>query len=177
MNPNQELPASYVREIQKGEFFDLSKILPKNLSLYDKDDNLTLSLENIVIKVTKRKATSIITDIEQWTTAFTTYMSVSALKYPLRAQELLSYLSLIRYAARVHKCLGWAIYDHKFRQKAGLDKSLIWSQIDQHLWLTIFTVALLALKKEYPLFKQGPQSSASAGGVRGTCYNFNDPAH
>ena len=83
---------------------------------------------------------------------------MSVFTYPLRAQEFLQYLSLIRYAARVHKGLGWAIYDHKFRQKASLDKSLVWSQIDQHLWLTIFTVSPLALKEENPLFNTGPQS-------------------
>ena len=119
---------------------------------------MTLTLDNSAIKVTtkRKRSPSQITEIEQWTTAFTTYMSVFT--YPLRAQEFLQYLSLIRYAARVHKGLGWAIYDHKFRQKASLDKSLVWSQIDQHLWLTIFTVSPLALKEENPLFNTGPQS-------------------
>ena len=173
--PNQDIPASYVKDIQSGEFFDLSKLLPKNLSMYDEDDNLTLTLDNSAIKVTKKRKSSPsqITEIEQWTTAFTTYMSVFTCKYPLRAQEFLQYLSLIRYAARVHKGLGWAIYDHKFRQKASLDKSLFWSQIDQHLWLTIFTVSPLALKEEYPLFNNGPQSNASKGDVRGFCHQYN----
>ena len=172
---NQDIPAPYVREINTGEFFDLSKLLPKNLSLYDEDDNLTLTLENSTVKVTKKKKSgqSQITDIEQWTTVFTTYMSVFTYKYPLRAQELLQYLSLIRYAARVHKGLGWAIYDHKFRQKAGLAKSLVWSQIDQHLWLTIFTVSASSLKEEYPLFNNGPHNVASKGDVRGLCHEYN----
>ena len=152
--PNQDIPASYVKDIQSGEFFNLSKLLPKNLSRYGEDDNLTLTLDNSAIKVTKKRKSSPsqITEIEERTTAFTTYTSVFTYKYPLRAQEFLQYLSLIRYAARVHKGLGWAIYDHKFRQKASLDKSLVWSQIDQHLWLTFFTVSTLALKEEYPLF-------------------------
>ena len=173
--PNQDIPASYVKDIQSGEFFDLSKLLPKNLSMYDEDVNLTLTLDNSAIKVTKKRKSSPsqITEIEQWTTAFTTYMSVFTYKYPLRAQEFLQYLGLIRYAARVHKGLGWAIYDHKFRQKASLDKSLVWSQINQHLWLTIFTVSPLALKEEYPLFNSGPQSNASKGSVRGIFHQYN----
>lgn len=172
---NHDIPVAYIKEIQSGEFFDLSKLLPKHLSLYDDDDNLTLTLENSTVKVTKKKNSgqSKITDIEQWTTAFTTYMSVFTHKYPLRAQELLQYLSLIRYAARVHKGMGWAIYDHKFRQKAGLAKSLVWSQIDQHLWLTIFTVSASALKEEYPLFNNGPSYVASKGDVRGLCHEYN----
>ena len=37
-----EIPMNYVKEIQSGEFFDLSKLLPKNLSLYDEEDNVSI---------------------------------------------------------------------------------------------------------------------------------------
>ena len=90
--PNQDIPASYVKDIQSGEFFDLSKLLPRNLSRFAEDYNLTLTLDNSAIKVTKKKKSSPcqLTEIEQWTTAFTTYMSVFTYKYPLRAQEFCS---------------------------------------------------------------------------------------
>ena len=61
--------------------------------------------------------TSKITNIEQWTTAFTTYMSVMTRQFPGRAQELLNCMSLIRHAAQTHRGLGWCIYDHKFDVK------------------------------------------------------------
>ena len=35
--PFQDVPATYVKEIHSGEFFDLSKLLPKNLSLHDEE--------------------------------------------------------------------------------------------------------------------------------------------
>ena len=169
-----------VKEIQSGEFSYLSKLLPKNLSLHDEEDNLSLSLENSVIKVSKKtKASTSITDIEQWTNAFTTYLSVFIDKFPLRSQELLQYLSLIRYAARVHKGLGWVIYDYKFRQKASKNKSLLWSTIDSQLWLTIFTVHPGVLREEYPLFTKGPSTGSSSsanskGSYRsGTCNIYN----
>lgn len=174
--PFEEIPASYVKDIQSGEFFDLSKLLPKNLSLHDENDNLTLSLDNSVIKVSKKSgASTSITDIEQWTTAFTTYLSVFSDKFPLRSQELLQYLSLIRYAARVHKGLGWVIYDYKFRQKASKNKSLVWSTIDSQLWLTLFTVPPAVLREEYPLFSKGPSSSSanSRGSYTGICFVYN----
>ena len=50
-NPLQDVPANYVKEIQSGEFFELSKLLPKNLSAFDDGDPLTLTTENSVIKV------------------------------------------------------------------------------------------------------------------------------
>ena len=137
-SPFQDIPGQYNKDIQCGEFsFDLSKLLPKNLSLHDEEDNLVLSLENSVVKVSKKSkqtASTPITDIEQWTTAFTSYMSVLIDKLPTRSQELLQYVSLIRYAARVHKGLGWAIYDFKFRQKASVNKSINWSVVDTQLW-------------------------------------------
>ena len=166
------IPATYVKEIQSGEFFELYKLRPKNLSNME-DEPLVLSIENLVVTVTKnRKASSTITDIEQWTTSFTIYLRVFMHKFPQRSQELLRYLSLIRYAARVHGGLGWAIYDFKFRQKASLNKSLVWSNLDHQLWLTIFTVAPSVLKEEYSLFSKRPNSRASDGvASKGTCNN------
>lgn len=83
-------------------------------------------------------------------------MSVLIHKFPTRSQEPLQYVSLIRYAARVHKGLAWPICDLKFRQKASVNKSLDWSAIDNQLLLTIFTVLPAVLNEEYPLFPQEP---------------------
>jgi len=40
----------------------------------------------------------------------------------------------------------------KFRQNAGQKKTRVWSEIDQQLWRTIFTVAPSVLKEEYPVY-------------------------
>ena len=70
------------------------------------------------------------------------------------------YLSLIRYAARVLRDVGWAVHDYKFRQKAGHNKYRVCSEIGQQLWLTIFTVKPSVLKEEYPSFFKGPQNNS-----------------
>ena len=94
-----------------------------------------LTLDNSVVRVSKKsKTVNSITEIEQWTTVFTTYMSIFAQKFPRRSQELLQYMILIRYATRVHKGLGWAIYDYKFRQKASKNHTCVWSDVDRQLW-------------------------------------------
>ena len=84
-----ELPAKLVKEVLSGEFMELSKLLPKNFNSLQPlhDETLTLSLENSVIRVNKAKATSI-TNIEEWTSAFTAYMSVIISKHPNRAAEI-----------------------------------------------------------------------------------------
>ena len=73
---------------------ELSKLLPKTFNVLNpsQDEPLTLTLENSVIKINKAKATSI-TDITEWTTAFTAYMRVLISKFPHRASELLEYVS------------------------------------------------------------------------------------
>ena len=38
-----------------------------------------------------------------------------------------SVISLIRYAAKYHRGLGWCVYDVKFRQKTAANKSILWS--------------------------------------------------
>ena len=131
MDPVHELPLKLVKEIHSGEFMELSKLLPKNPNSLQPlhDEPLTLTLENSVIRVNKAKATSI-TNIEERTSAFTAYMSVVISKHPTRAAELVEYLSLIRYAAKCHRGLGWCVYNVKFRQKAAANKSIKWLVID-----------------------------------------------
>ena len=144
-----ELPAKLVKEILSGEFMELSKLFPKNFNALKPlhDEPLTLTLENSVIRVNKAKVPSI-TNIEEWTTAFTAYMSVIITREPFRSAELLEYLSLIRYAAKYHRGLGWCVYDNKFRHKAAAKKTLKWSDIDSQLWLKTFTVAPSLMKEE-----------------------------
>ena len=67
-------------------------------------------------------------------------MSVIISKHPSRAAELLEYLSLIRYAAKYHRGVGWCVYDVKFRQKAAANKFIMRSIIDNQLWLKTFAV-------------------------------------
>ena len=74
-------------------------------------DSIILELENYVIKAKKasQSATSKITDINQWTKAFTIYMRVLSYQFPGRAKEFLPYMSLRRDGAHTHKGLGWCI--------------------------------------------------------------------
>ena len=154
---------------------ELSKLLPKPFNVLNpsQDERLTLTLENSVIKINKAKATSI-TDITEWTTAFTAYMRVLISKFPHRASELLEYMSLIGYAARYQWGLGWCVYDNKFRQKAAANKSLKRSTIDSQLWLKTFTFAPSLLKEDISVFQSGPSSSSTSRGTENrTCHNFN----
>ena len=80
-----DVPAAYVKQIQSGEFFDLSKLLPSDFPAADDGEPVVLTLQNSIIRVKKSShPTQKITNIEQWTTAFTTYMGVLTSKFPGR---------------------------------------------------------------------------------------------
>ena len=100
-------------------------------------------------------------------------MGVPISKFPHRASVLLEYMSLIRYAARYHRGLGWCAYDIKFRHKAAANKSLKWSTIDSQLRLKTFTVAPSLLKEDISVFQSGPSSSSTSTGTENrTCQNY-----
>ena len=173
-NSIHELPAKLVKEALTGEFMELSRFLPKNIDLLNTgDEPLTLTVENSVIKLSHAKKTTSITNIEEWTSAFSAYMSVIISKSPDRASELLEYMSLIRYAAKYHMGLGWCVYDIKCRQKAANNKALKWSVIDSQLWLKTFTVSPSRMKEELSFFHNGPYSSGTRGNDIRTCHNYN----
>ena len=94
-------------------FFELAKLLPKNLNKLnvgsDSSDNVGFTISSAGISLTPRKP-QVLTNIEEWTTAFNTYMIIIVQKFPNRASELLQYMEIIRHAAKAHGGLGWCIY-------------------------------------------------------------------
>eukprot|EP00112_Aurelia_sp_Birch-Aquarium-sp1_P019579 Seg4868.3 transcript_id=Seg4868.3/GoldUCD/mRNA.D3Y31 product="hypothetical protein" protein_id=Seg4868.3/GoldUCD/D3Y31 len=176
-----EIPQTYVRAIQSGEFFDIAKLLPENLQKMTSDVGdgpLAITMDsNSQLKLVKQNVKKKVETIDDWTNAFTVYMKVVIDKHPVRSRELIEYLDLIRYAARYHHSLGWFIYDNKFRYKAANDRSLTWAKLDQQLWTRIFTVSQSQLEADLALFKQGPSSVVSRAVISaprdGTCNNYN----
>ena len=173
-----DVPASFVQNIQSGEFFDLSKLLPENFhSLAKKDNSYHLSMgeDSMLCFKQGKEPKKKIRDIESWTTAFTCYIRIIIDKFPARAKDLVAYLDLIRYAAAYHQSMGWLLYDENFRMKAANDKSVSWSRIDLQLWMRIFTVNQSKLLSDHSLFSEGPSPTPRgvATGRDGKCSNFN----
>ena len=172
-----EIPSAYVRSIEAGEFFNLSKLLPENLmrlSFDNKLENGDISLvmgPNQELKVKKTNHAVEISKISDWTIAFTTYMRVYLNKFPGKASELINYLDIIQDAARHQKSFAWLIYDRLFRYKASNNKSINWGVRDNDLWIRLCTVSNEQLLADYSnlldrsVFYKGP-SQYSAEGYR-----------
>eukprot|EP00794_Sanderia_malayensis_P017084 gene17084-biopygen14382 len=96
-----EIPNAYVRRIQGGEFFEISKLLPENLYQLDNSspdyNNVSLSMgPNSELRLTKRSSVKRIENISEWTSAFLAYVKLVVDKFPARARELLEYIDIIR---------------------------------------------------------------------------------
>jgi hypothetical protein len=159
-----EIPRKYVCDIKSGEFFELAKLLPKHLNKLNVGSDYTGNLINTA------QASS--ANIEEWTTAFNTYMLIVVQKFPNHASEILQYMETIRHAAKTHGGLGFCIYDHKFCYKAAACRTLSWANnIDMQLWLCIFTASSAQLQEDYSLFSNRPSNKAGAA-RDGICHSY-----
>ena len=80
-----------------------------------------LTISSTGISLTPWKP-QVLTNIEEWTTAFNTYMLIIVQKFPCPS-ELLQYMETIRREAKTHGGgLGWCIYDHNFVTKPSCVK-------------------------------------------------------
>ena len=128
-NPNPGVSAKVKQEIQSGEYFEISTLLPKNLAPRSNKDSdfsgrtVKLSFQNQILR-TKPVKPKPITNIEEWSTVFSTYMAVIIEKFPNHALELIEYLRLIRYAASHSPGLDWVVYDHQFWTQAANNKDI-----------------------------------------------------
>ena len=82
-----EIPDNYVRDTESGEVFELAKLLPKLNVGSDSSDIVGFTIFSAGISLTPRKP-QVLTNIEEWITAFNTYMIIIVQKFPNRASEL-----------------------------------------------------------------------------------------
>ena len=106
------IPASLVESIRKGEFIDLSDLLPENVfeafvNMGDKD------------KDKKKKKKVPINSFQDWALAFTAWASTIVATTPTRGLELFHYLGVIGRLARDNPPEVWVPYDKQFRQMAA----------------------------------------------------------
>ena len=136
------VPLETQEKIWAGKFVDLSTLLVKNYQKLDEDEDKKLcgiqdKEGNITLKNVKKKKNDL--TIDQWSSAFSTFMSVYLLRHNDELQDMLAYFELIRGAARDHpNSLAWRNYDELFRTKKASDPTRPWGMVDNQLWLALF---------------------------------------
>ena len=133
------LPAKIVQSIEKGEFVELTSLLPKN-ALWEEEPFTEITDKVVVFthgKVGPKKKA--IENIETWIEAFCTYAAVRGRKHPEDIPELMAYTVTIVKGARDYGGRSWLVYDYRFRQLAAAKQMRRgWGQKDMALWNDTF---------------------------------------
>ena len=193
--PTATVPARAVDRIIRGEYIDLSDLLPEALGLSPSAAPLQLQLgdRGAVVQVLPDSATSSsrvkrhVHDFATWMEAWTAYLFVVLSAAPSSwAPELVAYQAIITDANRMFHPDGWLAYDRQFRSAASLNKTLRWDVVEPTLWQLTMTGT-----KRQPCFNcqlphpQGARCPFRAGARqqsgftrathkgREVCYNFN----
>ena len=134
------VPQETQEKIWAGKFMDLGELLKKSALVAEEAKQLVGSVNEqgqLAFKPAKPAKASL--TVDEWTSAFNVFMSVTLLRHPEQAQGMLAYAELIREAAREHPTSGaWRSYDELFRTKKAADPSREWDTIDNQLWLSLF---------------------------------------
>ena len=168
-NLHLTVPAEIRQKIWAGNYVDLSTLLIKNYQKLDEDEDKKLcgiqdKDGNISFKNVKKNKSNL--SIEEWTTAFHTFMSVYVLQHSDEIQGILAYAELIRGAARDHpNSKAWRLYDEHFRTKKASDPTRPWGMVDNQLWLALFC--------KPPQGQSGENSKESDEKKMKFCFNFN----
>ena len=133
------LPAKIVLSIEKGEFVELTSLLPKNATW---EEEPFTEISDKVVVLTQGKALpkkKSIENIETWMEAFCTYAAIRGRKHPEDIPELMAYAATIVKGARDYGGRCWLVYDYRFRQLAAAKQMQRgWGQKDMALWNDTF---------------------------------------
>ena len=142
--PNQSECDVYVSQnlkekIWNREYIDLSLLLYQNfISQIDRPQNV-ISYDNaagsLVITSNKNSKVKSIQNIESWTDAFINYMKIFIQRFPNLANELTTYMSIIRGTQVSFEKIY--CYDQQFRLRMANNPTRSWSSIDGILWYTV----------------------------------------
>ncbi len=134
------LDQSVIRKILRGEYVELSKLLPPTLTeIQKKKDQIgTLGLENGNMVIKKDWDSKEIKTFPQWSKAFEIFMAVYLLTHPEENLDLLSYTRYIRnfsYSMSLKGVDSWIMYDRLFRlKKSKMGNAGSWGVIDWELY-------------------------------------------
>ena len=117
-------------KIQKGEYIDLSTLL---VNCHDQNTQKLVFVGGEFLVQPKTPQIKI-SSIDQWTTAFITYMYIYCKAHQSRFMELLKYMYMVRLGANRSK-MGWKFYDEQFRLRKARDPASSWATVDYELWI------------------------------------------
>ena len=130
--PNcSQVPYYLVDQIAAGLFIDFTLLLPENLGRLPKSMPTQAHLFRML-----RSELKPLNHFRDWTQAWAVFAGVLAKKAPQMLPDVIAYFLLLAKTVKENPSANWSSYDKLFREKAALDKSLVWGAADPSLWVT-----------------------------------------
>ena len=142
----QPLPPSILRKIRRGEFVNLSLLLPHPPHLDPDHKNSRLSVATMEAlryhfpqpqqqqQQQRRPGHQQITNLESWLRAWSRYLYAVIHYFPRKAVQMIAYQDIIISSAERYQFEGLYSYDRAFRAKLAHDHTIRWDTVDDHLW-------------------------------------------
>ena len=129
------LDPSTKAKIEKGEFVDLEKLLPKDrYHKVNQDCAMTLVNRNGLTYFVPADSGSKITNVRRWEQAFRVYAAVYSNANPNRSAEIWQYVYVINTAASSFAWENVAYYDFTFRQLMHSYPTRNWGKMYLQPW-------------------------------------------
>ena len=125
-----------VDKIERGEFIDLERLLPKDrFGRLSSDKSMEwISNEEGTFLVPKVDKANRINSFKKWEQAFRVYATIYCGANPSRAKEIWQYVSVINTAASSFIWDNVANYDYTFRQLMAFNPERSWAITYHHMW-------------------------------------------
>ena len=122
------------QKIQKGEFVDLAKLLPRDRVISEEDQRMNLVMRDGKSFWVPVNEVTAITNFARWQQAFRVYTDIFARSNPFRSAELIQYTHVIHTISQQFSWDNVYMYDKDFRLHMHRHPKRNWGMILQQAW-------------------------------------------
>ena len=148
--------ANLKSRIQRGDFVDLEKLLPRNRRPGGAENRIELVFRDGKSFFVPAATDGKISNIRRWEQAFRVYAAIYSEANPSQAAEIWQYVYVINSAAATYVWDNVANYDYTFRQLMSCNPNRSWAKIYNQMWN-------LAMKDYIPRSNYGSSSAFQRG--------------
>ena len=162
--------------IERGEFVDLERLLPKERANYrfGEDRKLELVSRDGMAYFTPTQECKIV-GLRKWEQAFRVYVAIYSKAQPQRASEIWQYVYMINVTAASYSWENVAFYDYTFRQLMSAKPKRSWAKMYMQGW----NLAMIdPLVKNTAVTSSSHKQHSQVSGKKGNwkdfcCWKFN----
>ena len=123
-----------VEKMQKGEYVDFGKLIPKDRILAEEDQRLEMIIKGGRTYYVPVSESTAISSFKKWEQAFRVYSNIYTKRHPHRSAELIEYNHVINTIAMSYVWDNVYSYDKDFRIHMSRNPNRNWSIILQQAW-------------------------------------------